>query len=139
MRGTIKSIHSTCCQIILSLLERCPLARVSFKRGTTVNINHRKHGGFVSKTQTLIPVNVNEFTVYHCILNVTVLFVQVLFHLILGLKYPVSGPCLSCHSTEPSSCIEAETKHMQKALSLLFILRCMHLPCLPLPLAKSHL
>ncbi len=30
VRGRIKGIHSTCCQIILSLLERCPLARVSY-------------------------------------------------------------------------------------------------------------
>ncbi len=29
----------------------------------TANINPREHG-FVSKTQTLIPVNINEFTVY---------------------------------------------------------------------------
>ncbi len=36
MRGRIEGIHSTCCQIILSLLKRCPLVRVSFKRGTTV-------------------------------------------------------------------------------------------------------
>ncbi len=33
-----KGIHSTCCQIILSLLEMCPLVGVSFKRGTTVHV-----------------------------------------------------------------------------------------------------
>ncbi len=36
MRGRIKGVHSTCFQIILSLLERCPLVRVFFKRATTV-------------------------------------------------------------------------------------------------------
>ncbi len=37
MRGSIEGIDSTCSQIILSLLEQCFLARVSFKRGTMVN------------------------------------------------------------------------------------------------------
>ena len=35
----IKVIHSTCCQIILSLLEGCTLARVSFKRRTNVTVH----------------------------------------------------------------------------------------------------
>ena len=29
----------------------------------TANINPREHADFVSKTQTLIPANINEFTV----------------------------------------------------------------------------
>ncbi len=43
VRGRIQGIefHSTCYQIILSLLEGCPLARVSFKRGTTVNCSSK--------------------------------------------------------------------------------------------------